>query len=68
MAANVTVTQSDPAAVARATLDGVEAGLHEARRRRQQAGPAALAAGPEALYPQLTDRSMPGARSGARRR
>ncbi|MFD4549172.1 SDR family oxidoreductase [Streptomyces sp. NPDC058466] len=55
MAASVTAPKADPAAVARATLDGVEAGLHEVLAddvsRKVQA---VLAQGPEALYPQLT--------------
>ncbi|MFE9623020.1 SDR family oxidoreductase [Streptomyces sp. NPDC006527] len=54
MAAAVTGPKADPAAVARATLDGVEAGLHEVLAddvsRRVHA---ALSQGPEELYPQL---------------
>ncbi|MEU0037395.1 MULTISPECIES: SDR family oxidoreductase [unclassified Streptomyces] len=57
MAASVTAPKADPVAVARAALDGVEAGLHEvladdASRQVQ----AALAEGPGALYPQLAGR------------
>ncbi|MFD8422258.1 SDR family oxidoreductase [Streptomyces sp. NPDC059466] len=57
MAANVAGPKADPVAVARAALDGVEAGLPEvladdASRQVQ----AALAEGPGALYPQLTGR------------
>ncbi|MFD4942387.1 SDR family oxidoreductase [Streptomyces sp. NPDC058239] len=57
MTANLTAPKSDPAAVARAALDGVEAGLYEvladdASKQVQ----AALAKGPEALYPQLAGR------------
>ncbi|MFI9729407.1 SDR family oxidoreductase [Streptomyces sp. NPDC052092] len=54
MAAAVTGPKADPAAVARATLEGVEAGWPEVLgddvSRRVQA---ALSQGPEALYPQL---------------
>ncbi|MYV39916.1 SDR family NAD(P)-dependent oxidoreductase [Streptomyces sp. SID1328] len=54
MAAAVTGPKADPAAVARATLEGVEAGWPEVLAddvsRRVQA---ALSQGPEALYPQL---------------
>ncbi|MET8243737.1 hypothetical protein ABZV31_04445 [Streptomyces sp. NPDC005202] len=57
MAANVTAPKSDRAAVARATLDGVEAGLHEVPaddvRKEVQAAPAV---GTEALYPQPAGR------------
>ncbi|MET8331872.1 SDR family oxidoreductase [Streptomyces sp. NPDC005181] len=54
MAANVPGPKSDPAEVARAALDGVEAGLDavladDVSKQVQ----AALAGGPEALYPQL---------------
>ncbi|MFF3751454.1 SDR family oxidoreductase [Streptomyces sp. NPDC002018] len=55
MAAAVTGPKSDPAAVARAALDGVEAGSHEvladdiSRQVR-----AALSGGAQALYPQLS--------------
>ncbi|MET8407601.1 SDR family oxidoreductase [Streptomyces sp. NPDC005195] len=57
MAAGVAGPKADPVAVARAALDGVEAGLHEvladdASRQAQ----AALAEGPGALYPQLSGR------------
>ncbi|MGW3631490.1 SDR family oxidoreductase [Streptomyces sp. NPDC005122] len=57
MAASVAGPKADPVAVARAALDGVEAGLHEvladdASRQAQ----AALAEGPGALYPQLSGR------------
>ncbi|MCX4575883.1 SDR family oxidoreductase [Streptomyces sp. NBC_01571] len=57
MAASVTAPKADPVAVARAALDGVEAGLLEvladdASRQVQ----AALAEGPAALYPQLAGR------------
>ncbi|MFG2359002.1 SDR family oxidoreductase [Streptomyces sp. NPDC048521] len=55
MASAVTGPKADPAAVARATLEGVEAGLHEVladdvSRRVQEA----LPQGPEVLYPQLS--------------
>ncbi|MGA5121283.1 SDR family oxidoreductase [Streptomyces pseudogriseolus] len=54
MAAAVTGPKADPATVARATLEGVEAGSPEVLgddvSRRVQA---ALSQGPEALYPQL---------------
>jgi len=57
MAANVTGPKSDPAAVARATLDGVDAGLHEVLADDvSKEIKAALAVGPEALYPQLAGR------------
>ncbi|MFE5186125.1 SDR family oxidoreductase [Streptomyces sp. NPDC056628] len=55
MAATVTGPKADPAEVARATLEGVDAGLHEvvaddvSRRVRD-----ALCQGTEALYPQLS--------------
>jgi short-subunit dehydrogenase len=57
LAAKVTAPKSDPAAVARATLDGVEAGLHEVLADDfSKQVQAALAVGPEALYPQLAGR------------
>ncbi|MFF3562602.1 SDR family oxidoreductase [Streptomyces sp. NPDC002574] len=57
MAAQVSGPKADPAAVARAAVDGVDAGLDEVLAddiSRQVE--AALAAGPEALYPQLSGR------------
>ncbi|MEU9291664.1 SDR family oxidoreductase [Streptomyces sp. NPDC048275] len=57
LAAKVTAPKSDPAAVARATLDGVEAGLHEVLADDfSKQVQAALAVGPKALYPQLAGR------------
>ncbi|MFG2473951.1 SDR family oxidoreductase [Streptomyces fagopyri] len=57
MAASVAGPKADPVAVARAALDGVEAGLYEvlADEASRQAQ-AALAEGPGALYPQLDGR------------
>lgn len=57
LAAQVTGPKSDPAAVARATLQGLEAGRDEvlADDLSKQVQ-AALAGGPEALYPQLAGR------------
>jgi NAD(P)-dependent dehydrogenase (short-subunit alcohol dehydrogenase family) len=54
MAAGIDAPKSDPAKVARTTLDGVEEGRYEVvaddLSKRVQAG---LAIGPEALYPEL---------------
>jgi NAD(P)-dependent dehydrogenase (short-subunit alcohol dehydrogenase family) len=57
MAASVAGPKADPVAVARAALDGVEAGLYEvlADEASRQAQ-AALSEGPGALYPQLDGR------------
>lgn len=55
MAAAVTGPKSDPAEVARATLAGVEAGLHEVLADEvSKQVQAALPDGPQALYPQLS--------------
>jgi NAD(P)-dependent dehydrogenase (short-subunit alcohol dehydrogenase family) len=58
LAARLDVPKSDPAAVARATLDGVEAGAYEvlADDLSKQVR-AVLAEGPEAMYPQLAGRA-----------
>ncbi|MFE5142711.1 SDR family oxidoreductase [Streptomyces fagopyri] len=57
MAASVAGPKADPVAVARAALDGVEAGLYEvlADEASRQAQ-AALSEGPGALFPQLDGR------------
>ncbi|WP_369251701.1 SDR family oxidoreductase [Streptomyces sp. R41] len=57
MAATVTAPKSDPAVVARATLDGVEAGVYQVLADDvSKHVQTALARGPEALYPQLAGR------------
>jgi NAD(P)-dependent dehydrogenase (short-subunit alcohol dehydrogenase family) len=54
MTAGLDAPKSDPAKIARITLDGVEAGLHEiAADDLSKQVKAGLSAGPEALYAQL---------------
>ncbi|WP_327123424.1 SDR family oxidoreductase [Streptomyces sp. NBC_01727] len=57
MVAHLTGPKAEPAMVARAALDGVDAGLHEVLADDvSKQVQAALSSGPEALYPQLAGR------------